>query len=238
MVFYYFDSLDGLFVELFRRGAERSFERLQDALSSTQPLWGFWDLIHDRAGSALTAEIGIMRITEQIDALTVMALNPMRYLTVPSLLAGLITFPMMTALFDTVGIFGGYLVGVQLQGHLFDQLVDFRGPDFTQTPLVAERWENPDPTTWRFHLRKGIKFHDGKELTAEDVKFSFELAQASTTGKAKVANVVDVKIVDRHTVEVKTSGPAASLLANLAWVFILPKAAFQAFCPITTYPGL
>src|SRR5215467_11608828 len=56
MVFYYFDSLDGLFIELFRRGAERSFERLQDALSSDQPLWGFWDLIHDRAGSALTME--------------------------------------------------------------------------------------------------------------------------------------------------------------------------------------
>ena len=120
------------------------------------------------------------------------------------------------------------VVGVQLQGHLYDQLVDFRGPDFTQTPLVAERWENPDPTTWRFFLRKGIKFHDGKELTADDVKFSFELAQASPTAKAKVANVVDVKVVDRHTVEVKTAGPAASLLANLAFVFILPKADFQA----------
>jgi phospholipid/cholesterol/gamma-HCH transport system permease protein len=57
-----------------------------------------------------------MRITEQIDALTVMALNPMRYLVVPSILAGLVTFPMMTALFDTVGIFGGYLVGVKLLG--------------------------------------------------------------------------------------------------------------------------
>jgi phospholipid/cholesterol/gamma-HCH transport system permease protein len=45
-----------------------------------------------------------------------MALNPMRYLVVPSLLAGLLTFPMMTALFDVVGIFGGYLVGVQLLG--------------------------------------------------------------------------------------------------------------------------
>jgi phospholipid/cholesterol/gamma-HCH transport system permease protein len=73
-------------------------------------------MITGRAGSALTAEIGIMRITEQIDALTVMALNPMRYLVVPSLLAGLVTFPMMTALFDVVGIFGGYLVGVQLLG--------------------------------------------------------------------------------------------------------------------------
>ena len=73
-------------------------------------------MITGRAGSALTAEIGIMRITEQIDALTVMALNPMRYLVVPSLLAGLITFLMMTALFDVVGIFGGYLVGVELLG--------------------------------------------------------------------------------------------------------------------------
>jgi AcrR family transcriptional regulator len=56
MVPYYFDNLDGLFIALFRRGAERSFERLQGALSSAQPLWGFWDLIHDPAGSALTME--------------------------------------------------------------------------------------------------------------------------------------------------------------------------------------
>jgi phospholipid/cholesterol/gamma-HCH transport system permease protein len=56
------------------------------------------------AGSALTAEIGIMRITEQIDALTVMALNPTRYLVVPAVVAGLITFPLMTAVFDVVGV--------------------------------------------------------------------------------------------------------------------------------------
>jgi phospholipid/cholesterol/gamma-HCH transport system permease protein len=73
-------------------------------------------MVTGRAGSALTAEIGIMRITEQIDALTVMALNPFRYLTVPCMLAGIVTFPLMTALFDAVGIFGGYLVGVELLG--------------------------------------------------------------------------------------------------------------------------
>jgi phospholipid/cholesterol/gamma-HCH transport system permease protein len=73
-------------------------------------------MVTGRAGSALTAELGIMRITEQIDALTVMALSPMRYLVAPSILAGLITFPLMTALFDVVGIFGGYLVGVKLLG--------------------------------------------------------------------------------------------------------------------------
>lgn len=73
-------------------------------------------MVTGRAGSALAAEIGIMRITEQIDALTVMALNPMRYLIVPVIVAGVITFPLMTAIFDVVGIFGGYLVGVKLLG--------------------------------------------------------------------------------------------------------------------------
>jgi phospholipid/cholesterol/gamma-HCH transport system permease protein len=68
------------------------------------------------AGSALTAEIGIMKITEQIDALQVMALNPVRYLVVPAIVAGVITFPLLVSIFDMVGIFGGYLVGVELLG--------------------------------------------------------------------------------------------------------------------------
>lgn len=71
-------------------------------------------MVTGRAGSALTAEIGIMRITEQIDALEVMALNPMRYLVVPNILAGVIAMPLLGAIFDVVGIYGGYLVGVQL----------------------------------------------------------------------------------------------------------------------------
>ncbi|MFQ5532370.1 MAG: MlaE family ABC transporter permease [Candidatus Methylomirabilales bacterium] len=73
-------------------------------------------MITGRAGSALTAEMGIMRITEQIDALDAMALSPMRYLVVPTILAGLIVFPLLTAIFNVVGIYGGYLVGVNLMG--------------------------------------------------------------------------------------------------------------------------
>lgn len=73
-------------------------------------------MVTGRAGSALAAEIGIMRITEQIDALAVMALNPIRYLIVPTIVAGVLTFPLMMAIFDVVGIFGGYLVGVKLLG--------------------------------------------------------------------------------------------------------------------------
>jgi AcrR family transcriptional regulator len=56
LVGYYFGSLDGMFMALFQRGAERSFERLQHALSGPQPLWGFWNLIHDRSNSASTME--------------------------------------------------------------------------------------------------------------------------------------------------------------------------------------
>lgn len=73
-------------------------------------------MVTGRAGSALTAEIGIMRITEQIDALEVMALNPLRYLVVPNILAGIIAMPLLGALFDVVGIYGGYLVAVELLG--------------------------------------------------------------------------------------------------------------------------
>jgi phospholipid/cholesterol/gamma-HCH transport system permease protein len=69
-----------------------------------------------KAGSALTAEIGTMKISEQIDALYSMALNPMRYLIVPNITAGIVVFPLLGAVCNVVGIYGGYLVGVKLLG--------------------------------------------------------------------------------------------------------------------------
>lgn len=69
-----------------------------------------------RAGSAMAAEIGIMRISEQIDALETMNINPVRFLFSPRLAATLISFPLLTAIFDVVGIFGGYVTGVLLLG--------------------------------------------------------------------------------------------------------------------------
>jgi phospholipid/cholesterol/gamma-HCH transport system permease protein len=73
-------------------------------------------MVSARAGSAVTAEIGIMRITEQLDALDTMAVNPIQYVVMPKLLAGVIAVPLLTAIFDVVGILGGYLVGVVLLG--------------------------------------------------------------------------------------------------------------------------
>lgn len=73
-------------------------------------------MIIGRAGSAMAAEIGIMRITEQIDALFTMDINPIRYLISPRIVASLICFPLLTAMFDVIGIMGGYLTGVVLLG--------------------------------------------------------------------------------------------------------------------------
>ncbi|SNR96358.1 phospholipid/cholesterol/gamma-HCH transport system permease protein [Humidesulfovibrio mexicanus] len=73
-------------------------------------------MITGRAGSSMTAEIGVMRISEQVDALQVMDINPMGYLVSPKLAASIICFPILTAFFDLVGMVGGYLTGVLLLG--------------------------------------------------------------------------------------------------------------------------
>src|SRR5208283_2783020 len=73
-------------------------------------------MVTARAGSAMAAEIGAMQATEQIDALSVMAINPVQYLVSPRVLAGVISFPLLTSIFDVVGIWGGYVWGVGVMG--------------------------------------------------------------------------------------------------------------------------
>jgi phospholipid/cholesterol/gamma-HCH transport system permease protein len=73
-------------------------------------------MVTGRAGSAITAEIGIMRITEQIDALETMALDPFKYLITPKFIAAMLSLPLLCAVFDVVGIYGGWVVGVKLLG--------------------------------------------------------------------------------------------------------------------------
>jgi phospholipid/cholesterol/gamma-HCH transport system permease protein len=64
----------------------------------------------------MAAELGTMRATEQIDALDSMAINPVKYLVSPRIIASLLAMPLLTAIFDVIGIFGAYLVGVSLLG--------------------------------------------------------------------------------------------------------------------------
>jgi phospholipid/cholesterol/gamma-HCH transport system permease protein len=73
-------------------------------------------MITARAGSAITAEIGIQRISEQIDALHTMRIDPLRHLISPRVTAAIISFPILTTVFDLIGIIGGYISGVMLLG--------------------------------------------------------------------------------------------------------------------------
>lgn len=73
-------------------------------------------LFASRAGSAITAEIGLMKATEQLSAMEMMAVDPVARVVAPRFWAGVISMPLLAALFSALGIFGGYLVGVQLIG--------------------------------------------------------------------------------------------------------------------------
>jgi len=73
-------------------------------------------LYASRAGSAITAEIGLMKATEQISAMEMMAVDPIARVVAPRFWGGVISMPLLAALFSTAGVFGGYLVGVQLIG--------------------------------------------------------------------------------------------------------------------------
>jgi len=85
-------------------------------------------LVTARAGSAMAAELGTMRVTEQIDAMTTMAVDPVDYLIVPRVLASLVMVPLLTIIFNFSGILGGYAVGVARLhisgGALISKMVD------------------------------------------------------------------------------------------------------------------
>ncbi|MBV9584472.1 MAG: ABC transporter permease [Alphaproteobacteria bacterium] len=68
-------------------------------------------MVAGRVGAAMAAEIGTMRVTEQIDALTTLSTDPLRYLVLPRLIAGLVTLPILVLIADIIGVFGGFLVG-------------------------------------------------------------------------------------------------------------------------------
>lgn len=98
-------------------GAETSLGLLV-ALSLTRELGPVLTalLFAGRAGSALTAEIGLMKATEQLAAMEMMAVDPINRVVAPRFLAGLISMPLLAAMFTAVGVYGGYLVGVALLG--------------------------------------------------------------------------------------------------------------------------
>lgn len=112
--------------------------------------------------------------------------------------------------------------------HVFDQLVDYEGPTLKLVPKLALSWDNPSPVQWRFKLRQGVRFHDGSEFTAEDVKWTFEVAgDPQSLRKMYVTDIDKTEVVDKYTVIVTTKKPVGNMLATLAQMYILPKQAYQ-----------
>jgi len=102
----------------FRKFGAEGYIGLTLALSVTRELGPVLTglMVAGRAGSQMATELGTMRVTEQIDALTAMALNPVKYLVVPRVIASALMFPILTILSDFVGILGGWLIAVKLLG--------------------------------------------------------------------------------------------------------------------------
>lgn len=92
-------------------------------------------------------------------------------------------------------------------------------------PGLATEWgPTEDPNVWQFKLRQGVKFHDGADMNAEDVVFSFERAQMPDSDmKELLASVTKIEAVDDHTVNIHTNGPNPILPSNLTNLFVMDK---------------
>ena len=111
--------------------------------------------------------------------------------------------------------------------HIFDTLV-WSGDGLEVEPRLAESWKPVNETTWEFKLRKGVKFHDGSDFTAEDVKFSIEripVVSGPNPTTIYVRRVKETKIIDAHTVHVVTDGPSPILPNDFIRLFIVSSKA-------------
>ena len=108
-------------------------------------------------------------------------------------------------------------------GNIYEGLIR-RGPDLAIQPALAERWEIVAPDRWRFHLRRGVKFHGGEDFTADDVLFSAERVRAKGSDlTTRLAGVREVVKVDDHTVEFVTETPNPILHVEWASWGIMSK---------------
>lgn len=101
--------------------------------------------------------------------------------------------------------------------NIFDTLVTY-GPDYVPKGMLAERWENPDENTWVFHLRQGVKFHDGTNFDANAVKFALEKIRESNF-KSQIEPITEINVKDDYTVELKVKSAFITLPAVLSQPF-------------------
>ncbi len=165
-------------------------------------------------------------------------------------LMGLISSGYATAKTLTMGVRGGpdsmdphfSALGPHAEAakHIFDTLV-WSGTDLQIEPCLATSWKPVDDDTWEFKLRKGVKFHDGSDFDAEDVKFSIEripVVSGPTTTTIYVRRVSEVEIIDPHTIHIHTDGQAATLPNDFIRLFIVSsEAAANYSTPETSAEG-
>jgi peptide/nickel transport system substrate-binding protein len=140
-------------------------------------------------------------------------------------------------------------VGILVNINMFDSLLH-KNPKLEYTPSLATSWKPINDTTWEFKLRKGVKFHNGEIMTAEDVKYSFERVLEPGKEKKKspqygnIRAIKEVRIVDPDTVQLVTDKPFPLLLERLVFFPIVPKKhlekvgddAFGTSAPVGTGP--
>jgi peptide/nickel transport system substrate-binding protein len=111
-----------------------------------------------------------------------------------------------------------------VHSHFYESLVT-TDPEMRIRPCLARHWENPDASTWIFHIRPGIRFHDGRPLRAEDVVYSIRrpLASPALRMRTMVTGVEDVRVSGPLAVQVRTVRPLSVLLNRLRFIAIVPE---------------
>ncbi|GLC82043.1 ABC transporter substrate-binding protein [Lacrimispora brassicae] len=124
---------------------------------------------------------------------------------------------------------GKETTAVQVTKHIFDTLTVVNPETGELEPSLAESWEQTSDTSYVFKLRQDVKFHDGSQMTAEDVKFSLDRAIKSAAVSYIVDFIDTVNVVDEYTVEITLDAPYAPALRNLSVPFaaIVPKKAIE-----------
>ncbi len=108
-------------------------------------------------------------------------------------------------------------------GNVYEALTSYDG-DLKIKPQLAESWEQIDDNTWRFKLRKGVKFQEGQDFDAEDVVFSWKRTLTSGSDmKGYGAKIKDIKVIDPFTIDLITPEPNPILPRELVYLFIMDK---------------
>jgi peptide/nickel transport system substrate-binding protein len=113
---------------------------------------------------------------------------------------------------------------ISINSNIFNGLVEF-DEGYQILPALAESWNNPNNLTWRFNLRKDVKFHNGNNFSADDVKYSIELIKGDKNNTLNIflSMVKEVIIVDDFTVDIVTLEPYPLLTNKLVYIFMVSK---------------